>query len=250
MQKMRIFQLLLSLTALAISFSHGELRAEPKENTFQTYQFEALDLQETEMKLTNLANQFGFIQANLLQERKAILAMKKSNERKKLELFNSAANGRNKILGAFRPFLFEPYYGDQNWAQAQARIKTYPSVYKAWFKALAASHSAEVEIFESYYLIGETAYANKALTKILESGNSNNIVMLSKQARLYFKSGNSQAARQLLAQVEARKKTEAPESLYLPDYAGFIWTPAERKAKLASALQQYQKEVLRLKKWK
>ena len=89
---------------------------------------------------------------------------------------------------------------------------------------------------------------NRALTEVLEAGNEKNIVVLSKQARLYLKINNKSAALQLIQQIERRKKTEQPRSLYLPNYATFIWTPAELQAQLQLAQQAYQKEVALLKK--
>lgn len=240
--------MVLAMTIALTFFSSQNTQAHAKVSLFEDYQFEHLDLAKTTAELDNAAIQFGFIRADLLNERSAILQSKRSASSKKVHLFNSTIDARSKCSLSLWGGIMKPFYKHKSISQTQGKHKVYPQIYKAWFRALEAQSQTQLEIFENFYAIDESANANQALTEVLEAGNEKNIVVLSKQARLYFKVNNKSAAMQLLKQIEQRKKTEPAHTLYLPNYATFIWTASEQQTRIQLAQIAYQKEVALLKK--
>lgn len=239
-----MFAIIISLTF----FSHQTTPAEAKSSSFEEYQFEHLDIAKTTVELDNLTTQFGFILADLRNERSTILQSKRSASSKKIHLFNSTLDARRKCALGLWGFAMQPFSDHKSISQTQGKHKAYPQLYRAWFKALEAQSQTQLEIFENFYAIDESANANQALTKVLEAGNEKNIVVLSKQARLYLKINNKNAALQLIQKIEQRKKTEQAHTLYLPNYATFIWTSSELQTQIQLAQQAYQQEVALLKK--
>ncbi len=242
------YLILLNITLLMFFSHQNTTPAGAKSSSFEEYQFEHLDIAKTTAELNNMTTQFGFIRADLINERVTILQTKGTAREKKHRLFNSTIDARSKCGLGLWGFAMQPFSDHKSISQTQGKHKAYPQLYRAWFKALEAQSQTQLEIFENFYAIDESANANRALTEALEAGNERNIVVLSKQARLYLKINNKNAALQLLQQIEQRKKTEQPHTLYLPNYATFIWASSELQTQIQLAQQAYQQEVALLRK--
>jgi len=222
--------------------------AKSKESSLQTYRLDKIDRVAVVQELNNLTVQLEFLHNDLTKQRREILSSRSRSQSKKSRLSLLASYLSSKVRLRLLTVATEPFYQDKSQAQAHGRHKKYPEVYRAWFKTLVASHEIEAEVFEMLAILGESASAHRSLSNILESGNAQNIVYLSKQARLHAMAGNMAAARDIVQKIQVRQQRENPVALYLPDYATFIWNAQELKAQLASAQQAYRQEQARLQK--
>lgn len=240
----------LKLGAIAILSTAFVLpvHAKLKHNEIQTYRLDEIDTPEILQRLKNLNSQMTFLHSDFERRRLAILGSGKASNLQVRRLKLLANYTAAKVSLALLEVAGEPFAQDKSQQTAHGRHKKYPEVYRAWFKTLVASHEIEAEVFEMLAILGESASAHRSLSNILESGNAQNIVYLSKQARLHAMAGNMTAAREIMQKIQARQQRENPVALYLPDYAAFIWNTQELKAQLASAQQTYREEQGRLKK--
>lgn len=222
--------------------------AKLKDSKLQTYRLDNIDRVAALQELENLSAQMGFIYTDFKNKRQQILNSRLSATAKRQRVKSLASQMSFKIHSNFFSVVLEPFYGDNSLETSQGRYKKYPELYKAWFKVLNESNQAETEAFEVMSVLGETASAHKALTHILESGNAKNIVYLAKQARLHLIAKNRTAAKKILQEIASRQQRESAVSLYLPDYASFIWSERELQIKLAESQRAFVQEQQRLRK--
>lgn len=238
-----------TVLAVVIGFSFVlPVDAKSKANSLQTYQWENMDHESVLREIGKLTNEMYFLQRDFVTGRQEIMRARYSPILKKHELKELSFRVSRRSSRTFLTLSMKPFYDDKNMKQSGERYKEHPEIYRAWFRLLVAKSAVDTDAFEIMLAFGESTNAHRVLSNILESGNAQNIVYLSKQARLHAMAGNMAAARDIVQKIQVRQQRENPVALYLPDYAAFIWNRQELQTRLASAQQAYRQEQARLQK--